>query len=379
MSNNGSLIPTENNPDPSSIRIILEGGKISPPSNLKIETDGQTLSWQPPTEADKETAYQITYTSATDVHTQSAKDAKTTVASDLKERRYSVAVRAVKNENFSGATNPLFITDGRIPKDIVTSLLVQPMGLALSNDGWLYISNFGGHTVMKARTNGKNEEVQTIITYSEPNHNFGTARGIAWSDGWIYVAFQQMVLRMPANGNEKDIVYIATNLNDPCGLALSNDGWLYITIPDDGKVVKVRADGSEHTTHNFATNLNHPYDLALSNDGWLYITIPDDGKVVKVRADGSEHTTHDVITDLNRPYGLALSNDGWLYITSPGDGKVVRVRADGSEHTTHDVITDLNRPYGLALSNDGWLYITSFDQKVVRLRGGEDWVEAGSV
>ncbi len=74
-----------------------------------------------------------------------------------------------------------------------------------------------------------------------------------------------------------------------------------------------------------------PNDLAVTKDGWIYITETKDGRVTRISAKTGEKMP--VATDINRPNGIALSNDqGTLAVSEYGGQSawMMRVLADGT-------------------------------------------------
>ena len=74
-----------------------------------------------------------------------------------------------------------------------------------------------------------------------------------------------------------------------------------------------------------------PNDLAVSSDGFIYITETKHQRVTRIHIKTGEVTSVD--TGITRPNGIALSNDGGTLAVSDSGGEYVwtfRVNADGS-------------------------------------------------
>ncbi|QCX82329.1 hypothetical protein C9F11_43755 (plasmid) [Streptomyces sp. YIM 121038] len=105
-----STLDTSN---PGDIRIILEGGKVNAPTNLRLDEERQSMSWTAPEGVDDQTSYELDYTSGARRQTQLVHP-KTTQASipNLPTGSYCVTLRATKNGNYSATPAPVTITRG---------------------------------------------------------------------------------------------------------------------------------------------------------------------------------------------------------------------------------------------------------------------------
>lgn len=134
----------------------------------------------------------------------------------------------------------------------------------------------------------------------------------------------------------------------------------------------------------YATQLDQPRGLAVAEDGTLYIADSGNGRIVAVSA--SSRTR--VLADddgcsgacLVEPTGLALAPDGSLWIADPGAHRVFRldprtgsleVRAGtGTAGDSPDgvpaVDSPLRAPAGIALTTAGLVYFSEYDGHRIR-------------
>jgi len=124
-----------------------------------------------------------------------------------------------------------------------------PLGLALSGDGSLYISDTNNHRIRKIDHGG------TVSTVA------GTGVAAFAGDGG------------PATG---------AALNLPAGLAFDRAGNLYIADPGNDRVRKVAPDGTITTVAGGADRLSRPAAVAVGADGGLYIADTGNHRVVKI-------------------------------------------------------------------------------------------------
>ena len=112
------------------------------------------------------------------------------------------------------------------------------------------------------------------------------------------------------------------------GLEFGPDGLLYGCQGAKNRVISL--DPKTGAVKELATGVT-PNDLAVSADGFVYITETKDQKITRISIKTGETTVVD--TGINRPNGIALSNDGGTLAVSESGGKTVwtfRVNADGS-------------------------------------------------
>ncbi len=267
-----------------------------------------------------------------------------------------------------------------VPADMALLVsIAKPFGLAHAKDGSLYISDSRGHRVWKLTTDGR------LTPFA------GTGEKGSDGDGG------------PA---------AKATLNLPTGLALGSDGSLYIAESGGHKVRRVAPDGSistyagkgadplrgknpDYSGDNgpaVAAGLNEPWGLALDEDGNLYIADRGNGKVRKVTAAGVITTavgTHQfgakyeegilaTDADLWGPTGVAVGPDGALYLADPQFRRVFRVGADG--RITTFAREGLNAPSGLAFDSAGNLYVSDTGSNLVMVidRTGRMRTLAGS-
>jgi RHS repeat-associated protein len=201
-------------------------------------------------------------------------------------------------------------------------------------------------------------------------------------------------------------------LRRPRGIAVGPDGSLYIADRMNHRVRKVDPDGIIHTIAGngnagnageggpaTAAQLYFPMGLALAQDGSLYISEPDDSRIVRVSPDGvltrfaGNHVTGNTgdggpatEASIGTPWSVAVGPDGSVYF---GDGiyhVVRRIAPDGTIHRFAGtgvagfggdggpaLSAQFNRPLGVATGPDGSVYIADFNNLRVR-RVGPDGI-----
>jgi hypothetical protein len=132
------------------------------------------------------------------------------------------------------------------------------------------------------------------------------------------------------------------------GFVVESDGWFYLSMPDDTRLMKIKADGSEKEilVEEEAMYINIIGD-------WLYYV--SDSDIVKIRTDGTERT---IVDEIAAPMFLNVVDD-WIYyyvvldlVTGSG---IYKIGLDGEEKTL------LSDARGYDLSKVGnWIYFSNW-------------------
>ncbi|MFC5802907.1 DUF5050 domain-containing protein [Streptomyces formicae] len=342
------------------IRIILESGKVSPPTGLTVDTDGQNLSWTAPTDADVNTAYQLTYMSATDFQKQdTGSSSPTALIPNLREDRYNVTIRTTKNGNFSDTSAPLLITRADATLTSVLTNINGFDGLAV-DDKCLYILNW--HDVLRAnkKTNTSASDATKIATTRS------RLKSVAVDDKWLYITDENGVARIEKNPSpqNENYTHLVKSLKSHSSIAV-DDKWLYIVDYLDSKVVKVEKEGDGTVVKEVVTGLTQPARVAV-DDKWLYI-IEGKGRVVKASKEGKTTATNatEVVTGLTPP-AYAVVYGGWLYIFD--QNRMARVwtsERNTSILETNVISSQLNSAMGMA-TDGNWIYFHAGNTSQVR-------------
>jgi DNA-binding beta-propeller fold protein YncE len=235
----------------------------------------------------------------------------------------------------------------------------SPTGLALGPDGALYVSDTGNHTLRRVTTNG----VVTTVAGSAGNADyadgpataarFNQPLGLAITpDGTVFVADSgnHLIRVLATNGT---VSVLAGNpetfgsangrgtnafFNSPVGLALASDGSLFVSDANNFTIRRVTAAGIVTTIAGAAghdgsadgpaasARFGKPAELALAPNSTLYIAdaahhtirrLTPDGRVSTIAglvgADGAVDGANGLARFFN-PYGLAIAARGHLVV-----------------------------------------------------------------
>jgi sugar lactone lactonase YvrE len=205
-----------------------------------------------------------------------------------------------------------------------SATLNQPTAVVVDASGNVYIADTGNHRVRKIDLAGNITTVAGLVVINGTPTTIGAAlngpRGLADDGGAIYIADTgNHVIRLLGLGGTVTTVAgsglpgsqgdngaaTSARLNQPSGVAVNDEGVLYIADTGNHRIRKV--------------------------DGGVITTIVSQGLVrVGFEGDGGSAT----LARLNSPSALALDAAGNLYITDKGNNRIRKVTAsDGKINT----------------------------------------------
>ncbi len=238
--------------------------------------------------------------------------------------------------------------------EIFASGLTRVDNLAFDENQSLYVS--------LEETDG-----QGTIVLIEDNVRSIVAEGLRRPDGLILISDELFiteevedgrVMKLNINTAQPEIIAI---LQKPEGILLLANGDLAITedLQSGGRLVAVTPDGIVNV---LLDNLEKPEGLALANDGTLYLAESGTGRILHVS--GSDVST--LIDGLHAPDQIAVATDGSIWITEDRlEGRVLRF-SDGQLET---IVSGIASPQGIAIEEDGWVYIAEQGlNRIIRLR-----------
>jgi len=211
------------------------------------------------------------------------------VASPMAENLHPVANPAVDHEGnvfvtFSGSRGQkvpvaIFKIDPSLNVRPYVVEMMNPTGLALDADGYLYVSSRNDGTVYRVAQNG------AISTYAE---GMGVATGITFDQDFnLFVGDRSGTIFKIARDRQ---IYVYATLEPSVSayhLALGPNGSLYVTGPTTSSFDAVYEVDTHGTVSTFYRGLGRPQGLAFDAAGNLYVAASLSGKrgIVKVTPD----------------------------------------------------------------------------------------------
>lgn len=237
--------------------------------------------------------------------------------------------------------------DHRIPRhwELTGS---QPYGLALGQQGQLYVSQFGSDSVARIAPNG---EVQTLgRTGKQP-------MGLVVDENeQVYVVNygSHSVTRISPSG---EAVELARTGRAPSGIAYSaSQRALFVTDSQADTVTRITQDGQASVLGQTG---QRPAGIAVDAAGNVYTANYRSHNVTKISPDGQSR----VLARTGRnPFGIALDARGNVYTANHGDNTVTKISPTGQVSTLGP--TGLH-PWGIVVAEDGSIYTSDYDGQTV--------------
>lgn len=158
------------------------------------------------------------------------------------------------------------------------------------------------------------------------------------------------LLEYPVDGSPA--VSLATGLHGSGGVAVTNDGDVYVADQASGRVLKVQAGSRQVST--VGTGFVSPWGVAVDVLGNVFVSDSGAGAVFELPADAGPRTT--VASGFTTPTGLAVSPTGDLFVADRGTGWVMKVNVHTGARDTF--LGGLQQPYGVALDPFGNVYVS---------------------
>ena len=305
--------------------------------------------------------------------------------------------------------------------------LNTPAGIALDTAGNVYIADAFSHRIRKVAPDGT---ISTVAGTGEVGFDGDGAPAtdarlrvplsVAIDDtGAIYIAdtYNHRIRKVSPDGVISTIAGTgalgfsgdggqgtAATLAYPTGIAVAEDGALFIADTRNHRVRRLAADGTITTVAGTGAagfngdggpatlaRLNNPRDVAVGPGGQLYIVdrenrrirmVDGDGLIATVAGTGSSGFNGDrgqaTEANLRAPYGITVDRQGNLYIADTFNHRVRKVSPDGSISTVAGSArfgftgdgwaagqATLHYPLGVATDIAGNLYIAdSFNHRI---------------
>ncbi|MCG8420346.1 MAG: SMP-30/gluconolactonase/LRE family protein [Proteobacteria bacterium] len=166
---------------------------------------------------------------------------------------------------------------------------------------------------------------------SLPAELSATLTGFTGSEDFAFDAAGNLV-SSDSNGNltrqprDGAMQLLAPNIGDMAGMRFLPNGDLVVAVVDTGSVVRIAPSGSHKT---ILSGIAYPNGVEVGDDGFVYVTEHEAGKLRRINPDNGEFTV--IGGNMMNPNGVSFSPDyRTLYIASFGSGIVYSVTADGA-------------------------------------------------
>jgi sugar lactone lactonase YvrE len=179
------------------------------------------------------------------------------------------------------------------------------------------------------------------------------------AEGNVYVTFsgergQKVPVSLYKVTSSNTVKPFITEMMNPTGLAIDNNGYLFVACRNDGTVHRVSPDGR---AMQWIEGMGIATGLAFDKGGSLYVG-DRSGTIFKIAPD-REIFVFATIEPSVSAYHLAFSPAGELFVTGPTTSSfdyVYRINPAGEVST---FFRGLGRPQGLAFDRRGNLYVAA--------------------
>ena len=186
----------------------------------------------------------------------------------------------------------------------------------------------------------------------------------------------------------------------PSGAAIDINGVIYIADRDNNRIRKIingvvttlagSTAGSANLNGTNAT-FNKPTGVAVDNNGVIYVADRDNNKIRKIAINGDVTTiagstantsgsTNGIGTNasFNKPSGVAVDNNGVIYVADSGNNIIRRIATNNNVTTLAGaggvgdfldgigISAKFNQPYGVAVGTNGFLYVADISNNRIR-------------
>jgi len=183
------------------------------------------------------------------------------------------------------------------------------------------------------------------------------------------------------------------SLNAPRSLAFAPDGTFYVADSRNNRVVHLTAEGKEiGAWGSFADGVSEPapvgtfneaWGIAVGQDGSVYVSDTWNHRIQKFTADGQPVTAWGQYGQADQQYGfwgprgVAVDAEGRVYVADTGNKRIVVFDTDGNYVTEFGTAGlepgQFDEPVGVAVGKDGTVYVTdTWNQRVQTFMPSED-------
>jgi len=226
------------------------------------------------------------------------------------------------------------------PRILVDLSVARPSGLAVADDGTLYLTEPGTGRVVRLTDSGT-EVLLRLGSDQEPN-------GLALTDdGTLVVAATSGIVTLGPDGTRHDLP--VPGAGEIAAVDVDTSGVVYASDRTAKQVVRVEPDGTASVVP--FTGLGEVEGIDVDDAGTVSVLDATAHDVVQRTAAGVQSSVG--VTGLVSPVGIDIT-DGRMLISDAGTGHLLERDADG---TVRDLATDLPSPREVALPAGGAAYV----------------------
>ncbi len=164
----------------------------------------------------------------------------------------------------------------------------------------------------------------------------------------------------PGNGNGQ--------FNGPSGVAVDNNGYVYVADSMNNRVQKFDSDGNHIKSWGSGGGdgqFDGPNGVAVDNNGYVYVADTGNYRVQKFDSNGNHIKSWGSLGDEDGqfflPIGITVGSSGAVYVADTENDRVQKFDSDGNHIKSWGSLGDgdgqFNDPFGMAVDNNGYVYV----------------------
>ncbi len=195
-------------------------------------------------------------------------------------------------------------------------------------------------------------------------------QALCLQDNTIYIAddTNHRIKVLDLAGNILQVFYKPDLLGDPDGLAVDENGNIYVTEDEQDQVHKFAPDGThllsfgEYGQEN--GQFDNPFGITLDHNGTIWVVDRNNHRLQQFQADGTWMQTlggsGSKLGQLSYPAGIAVDAQNRLHVTETGNDRISVFETNGDCHRVYAYTGDsaVNEPHAIFIDPSGFIWIT---------------------
>lgn len=224
---------------------------------------------------------------------------------------------------------------------------LEPIGLAVANDGSAWFTDAQAKQVSHISADGKIDS----ITLEMPIAKLGQIAIAPDGSPWFAEGSAYSITRIKDGKLDRRV--IESQRGGPFGVTVARDGTVWATLQAGNQILRIATDGAMKS-FDIPTRNSSPSDIAVDGQGSVWFVQFRGNKLGKMSGEKFEEFS---LGEQNAgPTGLAVARDGSVWMGLLREGKLARFKNGKFERI--DLPRPNARPYSVAVDKEGNLWYT---------------------